>query len=161
MNKYLIYILIIFLNCSIAHAEIIPLSSYGKVIEVAMNNFWGKVRLKDGSFVQAQTEGERNTLPITLDDAAKVIRSGEVASVAEWCGLDWKQNLFHVTDSARKRGLSGKQVGFVGLLHGVTMGTVYPALEGRNCSKEMKEKTAIQLREISSKLINFSAAVNE
>ncbi len=156
MTKYILSILSLILFSSYCYAEIIPKKMHDKVIERAMNNYWSKVRLKDGSYVQPSSEKERKTVPIAKENAAQVIYIGEISSLADWCGLDWQQNFFRVTKAARNNGLSGKQVAFIGLLHGVAMGVVDSAVKGKECTPEIKDNITDELNIISNKLINFA-----
>lgn len=155
MKRYLTFIISIILFNSYCYAQLIPVDKYSNIIELAMTNFWGKAQLKDGTTVQPDSEAERTTLPITNNDAHKVIQAGEISSIAAWCGLDWQKNYLRVTKSARSSGLSGKQVAFVGLLHGVTMGIVESALNGKKCTQNIKDSTAKKLKRISNKSLKF------
>ena len=155
MKKYLMLLMPIILFSPLCNAQLIPTEKHKKIIELAMNNFWGRAKLRNGTVVQPDSELERITLPITHKDAQKVIRAGEISSIADWCGLDWQKNYYRVIKSARKSGLSDKQVAFVGLLHGVTMGIVDSALKGKECSPKIKENTVNKLKIISNKVLKF------
>ena len=150
MTKYIISMITAMLFSAYCYAGVIPNEMYDSVIKLAMNNFWGQARVSDGSYVQPDSEKERMTLPITEENAARVIVAGEISSLANWCGLDWKQNYFKVTKAARHNGLSDKQVAFVGLLHGVTMGMVETAVEGKKCTPDIQEAIEGRLNSTSN-----------
>lgn len=156
MTKYIFSAVSMLSFSSYCYAEIIPNNQFEKIIVLAMNNYWGQARLKDGSYVQPSSEKERETVPITKEEAADVIYAGEISSLADWCGLNWQKNYYWVTESARSNGLNGKQVAFVGLLHGVAMGVVDSAVKGKTCTPEMKGIVVKKLNDISNKLIDFS-----
>ncbi len=155
MNKAILFgVLMIITNAVLG--QIIPNNAHQQVIDRAMNNYWGKARLKDGSYVKPTSEKERNAVLITSDNASEVIKIGELSSLADWCGLEWQSNYSNTTNGARSYGLSGKQVAFVGLLHGVAMGTVDQAVKGEVCSAEQKKSVKVRLNKISNKSINFA-----
>ena len=118
-----------------------------KIISLAFDNFWGKARLSDGSYVQPENEKDRQTLPISKETAYQVIDVGEISGLAKWCSLDWQKNYSTLTRSARNQGFSEKQVAFVGLLHGVTQGLLERGMKGKNCDSSQKEKIVQRLEE--------------
>jgi hypothetical protein len=51
MNRA-VFLLWALLLSNIAYAQLIPANSHQQVIDIAMQNYWGKARLQDGSPVQ-------------------------------------------------------------------------------------------------------------
>ena len=49
---------------TIAYAQVIPVNSHQQVIDLAMQNYWGKARLQDGSTFQLASDKDRVTIPI-------------------------------------------------------------------------------------------------
>lgn len=156
MKKIPIALLSMLLCTSFCYAGLLTESLHEKIIEQTLNNFWGKAVLKDGSFVQADSEEERKTVPISKTNAKHVILIGELSSLAGWCGLDWQQNYHKMTKAARDSGFTGKQVAFIGLLHGVTMGTVDLAVKERRCAPQIKQSIAEKLEKLSRKDLDFT-----
>ena len=111
-----------------------------RIISIAFENFWGKARLPDGSYVQPGSEEERQTLPVSKETAYQVIEVGSISGQAKWCSLDWQKNYLALTKSARQQGFSDKQLAFIGLLHGVTQGIVERSMQGKKCDDAEKEK---------------------
>jgi hypothetical protein len=112
-----------------------------KIISLTLQNFWGKAKLSDGSYVQPERELDRQTLPIQKDVAYQVIEVGMISGLARWCSLDWEKNYRALTGAARREGFSEKQVAFIGLLHGVTQGMTESAVKDRKCSTTDRETT--------------------
>jgi hypothetical protein len=110
-----------------------------RIIGLAFENFWGKARLLDGSYVQPGSEEERQTLPISKETAYQVIEVGKTSGQAKWCSLDWQKNYLALTKWARQQGFSDKQLAFIGLLHGVTQGIVERSMQGKKCDEAEKE----------------------
>jgi hypothetical protein len=111
-----------------------------KIISLALENFWGKARLADGSYVQPENEVDRQTLPVSKETAYQIIEVGKISGLAQWCALDWQKNYLKLTKSARQEGFSEKQVAFIGLLHGVTQGIVENAVKDKKCGGSEKEE---------------------
>lgn len=158
VNKIVFILICVFIS-NFVSAEVIPDAAHQKILDIAMKNFWGKVRLKDGSYVKPASEQEKTTLPIAFTDASKVIQTGELSSLADWCDLDWQGNYKNLTKSARASGLSGKQVAFIGLLHGISMGIVDSALKEKKCSQDQKKNIESQLKETIKKPIDFGSSL--
>jgi hypothetical protein len=100
----------------------------------ALQMFWGRARISDGSFVQPASETERETVPISRPMAYRVIEAGEISGVAEWCDIDWIPHFLSLTAAARRHGLNETQVAFVGFLHGMAQGDAIAA-KSAQCSE--------------------------
>lgn len=137
MHKF-IGIFFVFCVSITASAGLLPQESREELIQTAFANFWGKVTLSNGNFVEPDNESDRSTLPISSATANHVISVGELSGIAQWCGMDWQVHFLSLTAKARQQGLSDKQVAFIGLLHGVAQGTVYSTLKSKPCAAEEK-----------------------
>lgn len=137
MHK-LIGIFLFFCISITASAGLLPQESREELIQTAFANFWGKVTLSNGNFVQPDSEADRSTIPISTPTANHVISVGELSGIAQWCDMDWQAHFLSLTAKARQQGLSDKQVAFIALLHGVAQGTVYSTLKSKPCAAEEK-----------------------
>lgn len=138
--------LLLLLSISIpASAGILPQEHREQFIQAAFANFWGKARLSNGNPVQPENAAERSTLPISTAAANHVISVGELSGIAEWCGMDWQAHFLSLTAKARRQGLNEKQVAFIGLLHGISQGNVYSAVQSKPCTVEQKSRAAKML----------------
>jgi hypothetical protein len=157
MNKR-IYLLLLLLLLLIqpTNAGVLSPESKQRIITTSMEHFWGNARRSDGTTVQPQSEAERTKVPIATVDANLIIEVGELSSFAARCKLDWKSNIYMLTDSARKSGLSQTQVAYVAFLHGYTMGLLDRTLSTIECDKEMYERTEARVKSLSNKSIDFA-----
>lgn len=130
---------------------VLPGPEREKLFKEALSHFWGRAKLADGSFVQPDNEQERNTLPISTTVANQVFDVGEISGYAEWCGLDWKSNFLTMTAAARKHGFKGKQVAFIGMLHGVAQGVIADALKSKSCGAHERPKVMEMMRHSPNK----------
>lgn len=138
--------LFLLLSISItASAGVLPQEHREQLIQTTFANFWGKAILSNGNPVQPDNATERSTLPISKATANHVISVGELSGIAEWCGMDWQTHFLSLTARARRHGFSEKQVAFIGLLHGVSQGNVYSALQSKPCTVEQKSRVSKML----------------
>lgn len=150
-----LYILLIFAAQSSAAGVLSPENKH-LIVEASLEKFWGNARRSDGSIIAPKSEVERSQPPIAEIDAYLVVDVGEISSFAERCKLDWKSNLFMLTGSARKSGLTEKQIAYIAVLHGFTMGLMENSLAKIECNKDMKTQTASKVEALSNKSINFA-----
>ncbi len=149
--------LILLLLIQPTFAGVLTSENRQRIVATSMEHFWGNARSSDGAIVQPKSEAERAKIPITKADTNLIIDVGEISSIAERCKLDWKSNLYALTDSARKSGLSQTQVAYVSFLHGYTMGLLERSLSKIECDKEMYKSTAARVKALANKSINFSS----
>lgn len=127
-----------------AQAQLLSKTSKEQLIEKAKQEFWGNAVLSDGKKVQPASEEERNSLIISEELASYIAEVGAISGAGKWCGLDWQSHYFALTAAARKRGLSEKQVAFVGFLHGVAYGNFSSALMNNAGACDAEQKANIQ-----------------
>lgn len=148
--RYLI-ILLLALASAPSWSAALPDSAREKLLKEALSKFWGRAKLSDGSLVQPDNEQERNTLPISIAVANQVFDVGEISGYAEWCGLDWQSNFLTMTAAARKSGFKGKQVAFIGVIHGAAQGIVYDALKSKTCGAQERSSVVEMTRRSPNK----------
>lgn len=148
--RYFIVFLLMFVSES-SWGGVLPDTERERLFKEALSHFWGRAKLADGSFVQPDNEQDRNTLPISITVANQVFDVGEISGYAEWCGLDWKSNFLTMTAAARKSGFKGKQVAFIGLLHGVAQGIIVDALKSKTCGVHERSKVMEMVRRSPNK----------
>lgn len=71
-----------------------------------------------------------------------VVLRGHIAGFAAHCGLDWQNKYYGPLMSflrSREKTYTEYQWAYVGLLHGVSMGTAEKTMEGKPCPPEMKD----------------------
>jgi hypothetical protein len=104
----------------------------------------GGLRLGDGNFVPPETPEELKAPVIPYEDSRRVVNRGILSAMAEFCGLDWQHESFipfMKQERARKR-WSGKQIAFIGGLHGVTQNGILKSLETKGaCPPPFRQKT--------------------
>lgn len=145
LNMRTLTVLVCCVLSSPISAGILPPQQREELIQAAFANFWGKARLSNGAYVEAETEFERLKLPILKSTANHVISVGELSGIAEWCGLNWQAHFLSLTTAARRQGFTEKQIAFIGLLHGVAQGNVHSAMDNKDCTAEQKAKGAKML----------------
>jgi hypothetical protein len=73
-----------------------------------------------------------------------VVRIASNAATAQWCGLEWKDSYFHpfLKGEKEKKVWTEKQIAYISLLHGLTMGAILTGVEkmNRKCSTEDRSK---------------------
>ncbi len=93
------------------------------LMNVARRNL-SSARLLDGSNVPPETEDELKTPLIPYEFAERIVNAGSRAAFAAWCAEEWERSSYFafMKNERRKEIWSDKQLAYVGLLHGVTMG---------------------------------------
>jgi len=114
--------LLLLLGIVQAQADMPRITERDALISWGLERFWGNGRDSTGAYIQPSSDLDRRTVPVRSSVAYRVIEAGEISGLAEWCGLDWKSHYFSLTAAARQRGMSDKQVAFIGVLHGVVQG---------------------------------------
>lgn len=72
-----------------------------------------------------------------------IITRGHVAGFAAHCGLDWQRQFFAPLMSflrGRETGYNDYQWAYVGLLHGLAMGSAEENMKGQPCPDDMKAR---------------------
>jgi len=140
------------LVCGYAHGGVLPETNRGELIQMVLENFWGKAKLPNGQFVQPASEEERTTVPISRAAAHRAIDAGEISGLGEWCKLDWEPHYFSLTRAARAKGFSDKQVAFVSVLHGAAQGVIATAMaKGGECDVQDRSRMEQLLKQSTGK----------
>lgn len=119
-----------------------------KVMEVARANITS-AKLLDGSFVPPETLEEKKYPIIPFEDAKRVVEVGQTSGIAAWCGVEWeKPSFIKLMEKERQKSTwSDKQLAYIGLVHGVSMGMVESVMKAKECSEEQAQ----HIREIINK----------
>ncbi|MDA0782510.1 MAG: hypothetical protein O2970_10355 [Proteobacteria bacterium] len=107
-------------------------------------------KLLDGSFVPAETEEEKKTPIIKIEDARRIVGVGQQSAIAAWCNVEWYKSSFtNLMQHERSKEIwSDKQLAYIGLLHGITMGMTEKSVKQRG---ECPSKQASHINNIISK----------
>lgn len=98
-----------------------------------------KVQLPDDSFIPPETPIEKAKPILPFADMKRVVHHGMRSDMMEVCGLNWKDDYLSFMASERSKKIwSAKQMGYMGLLHGVAMGFFDENVKKRGCTSEMK-----------------------
>lgn len=111
------------------------------ITQVARKNL-PKAKLSNNSFVGEETPEERKTELLPFEFRQVVVDRGIFSATAEWCGYEWKDSSFSAF--MQKQRSSGKwtdkQLAYIGLIHGVTMGTMESQFEkAGKCTEQYKK----------------------
>ena len=112
------------------------------IMDLARDNL-SKARLADGSNVPPETPVEKAVPLIPVEDGARVVDAAIGSAYGKWCGVDWQETMYRPFMSAeRARGAwSPKQMAYIGLLHGITMGSLASTYESQGaCPAEAREE---------------------
>lgn len=141
---------VLLLGMAQANAEMPPLTDKDALISWVLERFWGNAQDSSGMLIQPESELDRRTVPVPTVVAYRAIEAGEISGLAAWCGLEWKTHYFSLTASARRLGMSDKQVAFVSMLHGSAQGSTLKGKTG-SCSDSERNRVRIGL-ELSESL---------
>lgn len=130
-----------------AWSALLPEATRAELLQAVQQQFWGRARYADGSPVLPADEAERQRLPVSSDLARQVMDVGELSGLAEWCALDWQSHYLSLTSSARRHGLTEKQLAFIGVIHGALQGFMARAMQARSCDSEQRARVAQLLRQ--------------
>ena len=120
-----------------------------RLAAVARDNL-GMARLSDGSLVPAETPDEltRPIIPEAL--VQQTIARGYLTGEMEACGMEWQEGSFLPYMSAIRgsQRYSGKQMAYVGMLHGIGQGTAASEVAKRlaSCPKAHIERLEATVR---------------
>ena len=95
------------------------------VMDVARQNIT-KARLADGTFVPKESPGELSLPILPLVDGRRIITAASLSAAAAWCGVEWQNSHYlpMMQQERASRRWSDKQMAYIGLLHGITQGTL-------------------------------------
>jgi hypothetical protein len=116
------------------------------ILKLALDNF-KKARCALNQACAPATTEERQTPPISDDQARRIVGSAVISTMAEHCRLDWQRRNFEplMAYHRAKLGMSERQVALVGLIHGIAMGAVGDQVRQTPCSADMKATTEQRL----------------
>lgn len=106
-------------------------------------------RLPDGSTVPPETVEELARPIVPTPVGKRTLNTGMLSGYAQFCGLDWRSGSFAPFMEAQRRtgGLTGKQMAYLGILHGIGQGIMLDNLSRHgNCTPEMRGKIAALLK---------------
>ena len=145
MQRTLLVALLVLFH-GFATAGVVPQSAREELFNRALEGFWGRARMPDGTPIQPTSEQDRRTFPVNKSVANFAFDVGELSGLAQWCALDWQANFTALTRSARKNGQTEKQVAFISVLHGVAQGTIETAMsKSEPCAPQEREKVRAQV----------------
>jgi hypothetical protein len=111
------------------------------LVTTAQKNFWGRAVLSKGETVQPVDDAERTAPVIPFVDSARVVNAAIPVGRALWCGVEWQPYYLAFMQAERRGSWSEKQIAFIGVLFGLTQGTVSTALTQRGpCAAETRDK---------------------
>ena len=106
--------------------------------KVARDNLT-KARLANGAHVPAETPAEKAKPIIPAKDVKRVVDHGIRADVMLVCNLNWEKDFSAFMDNERAKKIwSPKQIAYIGLLHGVSMGYFEDSIKRSGCTPQLK-----------------------
>ena len=136
----------------LAAAGVLPEPTRNVLLKRALEGFWGRARMPDGTLIQPESEAERRVFPVNEKLANFAFDVGELSGLAEWCGVEWKRHFAALMRYARKNGQSERQVAFIAIVHGVAQGYIASGMaETGQCSSQQREKVQMQVEALLAK----------
>lgn len=112
------------------------------VMKIARDNITNAVLL-DGTNVPEETEEEKAQELVPYDEAAFIVMIGQQSGVAAWCSVEWEKRSYRalMKFERSKEKWSDKQMAYIGLMHGISMGMSERAMKETHgeCPKEQAE----------------------
>lgn len=104
-----------------------------RIMSITQNNL-GTAKLLDGSEIGDKVDSLNNPL-ISFEVATFVYDVAVISAMAETCALDWEgKNYLPLMQYLRKeQGFSEYQMAYVGLMHGITMGSYEGTIKQSDC----------------------------
>jgi hypothetical protein len=101
-----------------------------------------RARLEDGSSVPRETAAERSQPIVPRALEVQTIERGMLTAQLEFCGMDWQNLSYQPYMQALRQRYHGKPMAYLGMLHGLTQGTVADALARQHdfCDDEMRNR---------------------
>lgn len=120
----------------------LPPDIYALLGDIARKNL-KEAKTSETEFIGEET-AEQMKDPL-LDDAhrKRVIDRGMISVYSEWCGMDYKEQSYlpFMTHERAKKKWSDKQIAYIGVLHGVTMGLFKEKVSALGtCPDQLKQK---------------------
>jgi hypothetical protein len=110
------------------------------LVTTAQQNFWGRAVLSNGAAVQPGDEAERAAPVIPIGDSTRVVNAAIPVGQAIWCNVEWQPYYLAFMQAERRKPWAEKQLAFIGMLFGLTQGTISSALIQRGpCAAETRE----------------------
>lgn len=111
-----------------------------KMMQLTLENFWGKAINSKGEPVQPKNEKERSTVPISKQQAYHLINKGGESGLAQWCGVDWQERYMLTLQQLRKYMTTDVQVAYAGVLHGVAQGMIVNGMKDEPCDAQTRKQ---------------------
>ena len=107
----------------------------------------GRARLSDGSLVLPETPEELARPIIPADLAEQTVARGYLTAELEACAMDWRERSFlpYMQRLRDGRRYSGKQLAYLGLLHGFSQGAAQRALATRAPCTDTERQNLLRL----------------
>ncbi len=110
-----------------------------------------RAKLSDGSFVPPETPQERARPIIAPELIRQTVMRGFLTGEMQACGMNWQESGFlpYMTAVRAARRYSGKQLAYIGLLHGISQGRALQAMAERAapCSEAERQGLIRAVRE--------------
>ncbi|MDD2368598.1 MAG: hypothetical protein PHQ90_04790 [Sulfuricurvum sp.] len=130
----------------VAIAGVVPASTREPLLKETLKVFWSKGKTADGKSIQPTSNSDRQTMPVNMNVANFAFDMGELSGLAEWCGVDWRENFAALTRQARKNNQTEKQVAFISIVHGTAQGFVASSMaKSGSCSAQQREQIKSQI----------------
>lgn len=97
----------------------------GQVADFARTNL-KEARLSNGEKVGRESKKEMKVALLPYDKEQEVVDRGILAITAEWCGIEWESASFkpYMNDNRASGQWTDKQLVYMGVMHGFTMGMI-------------------------------------
>jgi hypothetical protein len=108
----------------------------------AAHNALPEAKLGSGELIGAELAKTLQYPMIPYDMIEFIVLRGHIAGFAAHCGLDWQNKYYGPLMSflrSRETTYTDYQWAYVGMLHGISMGTAEKTMEGKPCPPEMKD----------------------
>lgn len=110
-----------------------------------------RAKLSDGSFMPPETPQELTGPIIAPELIRQTVLRGFLTGEMQACGMDWQEDSFgpYMTTVRAARRYSGKQLAYIGLLHGVSQGRALQEMAERTapCSEGERQRLMRTLRD--------------
>ena len=113
--------------------------------------FWSHAVGEDGKPLTPTDDQERTALLIPQDQARRVVDDAFDYGLALWCGVEWNPTYLQYMQVERRKSRNVKQVAFIGMLFGVTQGTIKRISDGA-CTPEDKSEVVRRIQKEKRRL---------
>lgn len=132
--------------------NVFPAEHAVEIVRIAQQDFLGKAAPVDGAFARPASGNERNTLPIPLNEAMRIVQSSAAAGLGAWCGVEWQSYYLTFMWSERAKPWTETQMAFIGTLFGVAQGSLQKSMSRTPCESSDRESVARMLRNAQGSL---------